>query len=603
MSIEKTWQLAPKAPSEFLQQFANLESIVIQLLYNRDLKDKNAIVNFLNPDYKTGLYDPFLIQDMKKAIDRIFKAIQKKEKIVIYGDYDADGITSTALLYKTLKFLGAENLKTYIPHRQKEGYGLHKKSVRKFKKQKTHLIITVDCGITNVQQVAEAKKLNMDVIITDHHEVPPKLPSAYAILNVKRKDDRYPFKGLAGVGVAFKLAQALLSKAADKLPLVREAFEKWLLDLVAIGTIADLAPLLDENRALVKYGLIILNQSKRWGLKKLYEQAGLKPKLAPLNTYNIGYQIAPRLNAAGRMEHANAAYNLLLTESELEAEKLASELETTNRSRQKLTAEILEQAKEQIGDMEEKMILLASHPAWSSGIAGLVAGKICDEYSKPTLIIERGEKQSTGSARSIENFNITKALAECEEFLIRYGGHKTAAGFTLETAKISLFYQKLEKIARQEIGEELKPTLLIEAELNLSEVNEKTLEQIEKFQPFGEANPVPRFLARKISVVEIRGAGAQQKHLKLKLKNQNGRYFEAIGFGLGEWVKKLLPGDIIDLVYEILVNEWNGQRKLELKIVDLKNSDPRTITPPKSFRDYTGQINSVRKQAAAPYKS
>lgn len=573
MSIEKTWQLAPKAPSEFLQQFTNLDSIVIQLLYNRDLKDKNAIVNFLNPDYKTGLYDPFLIQDMEKAVDRIFKAIRKKEKIVIYGDYDADGITSTALLCKTLKFLGAENLETYIPHRQKEGYGLHKKNVRRFKKQKTHLIITVDCGITNVQQVAEAKKLNMDVIITDHHEVPPKLPSAYAILNVKRKDDHYPFKGLAGVGVAFKLAQALLNKTADKPPLVREAFEKWLLDLVAIGTIADLAPLLDENRALVKYGLIILNQSKRWGLKKLYEQAGLKPKLAPLNTYNIGYQIAPRLNAAGRMKHANAAYNLLFTESELEAEKLASELETTNRSRQKLTAEILEQAKEQIGDMEEKMILLASHPAWSSGIAGLVAGKICDEYSKPTLIIERGERESTGSARSIESFNITKALAECEEFLIRYGGHKTAAGFTLKTAKISLFYQKLEKLARQEIGEELKPTLLIEAELSLPEINERIFEQIEKFQPFGEANPVPRFSAGKISVVEIRSVGAQQQHLKLKLKSQNNRYFEAIGFGLGEWLPKLLPGDTIDLVYEILVNEWNGQRKLELKIVDLKISE------------------------------
>ncbi len=574
MFLEKTWQLAPKAPKEFLYQFDESNSLVAQLFYNRHLQDKNAIEKFLNPDYHTGLYDPFLIQDMEKATDRIFKAIQKKERIMIYGDYDADGITSTVLLYKTLKFLGAENLETYIPHRQKEGYGLHKKNIQKFKQQKINLIITVDCGITNIQQVAEAKRLKIDVIITDHHEVPEELPRANAILNVRKKDDQYPFKELAGVGIAFKLAQALFKKDNDKLPLVREAFEKWLLDLVAIGTIADLAPLLDENRALVKYGLIILNQSKRLGLKKMYEQAGLKPKLVPLNTYNIGYQIAPRLNAAGRIKHADTAYHLLLTESEGEAEKLALQLEMTNRDRQKLTNNILEQAKEQIGAIEEKIILLASHPTWSSGIAGLVAGKICDEYGKPTLIIERGEKKSTGSARSVENFNITKALTECEEFLIHYGGHKTAAGFSLQTTKISLFYQKLEKIARQEIGlEALKPTLYIEAKLDLSEINEKTFEQIEKFQPFGEANPIPRFLAEKIQVVEIRSAGAEQKHLKLKLKDKKGHYLEAIGFGLGEWVAKLLPSDTIDLVYEILVNEWNGQRKIELKIIDLKASD------------------------------
>jgi len=574
MIQQKIWNIAEPAPQEFIVANIEIDPLTAQLFYNRNLKDKNAIEKFLNPDYHTGLYDPFLIQDMEKATDRIFKAIQKKERIMIYGDYDADGITSTVLLYKTLKFLGAENLETYIPHRQKEGYGLHKKNIQKFKQQKINLIITVDCGITNIQQVAEAKRLKIDVIITDHHEVPEELPRANAILNVRKKDDQYPFKELAGVGIAFKLAQALFKKDNDKLPLVREAFEKWLLDLVAIGTIADLAPLLDENRALVKYGLIILNQSKRLGLKKMYEQAGLKPKLVPLNTYNIGYQIAPRLNAAGRIKHADTAYHLLLTESEVEAEKLALQLEMTNRDRQKLTNTILEQAKEQIGAIEEKIILLASHPTWSSGIAGLVAGKICDEYGRPTLIIERGEKKSTGSARSIENFNITRALTECEEFLIRYGGHKTAAGFTLKTAKISLFYQKLEKIARQKIDlEKMKPTLFIEAKINLSEINEKAFEQIEKFQPFGEANPVPKFLTQNIQVAEIRTAGMEQKHLKLKLKDKNGRYLDAIGFGLGEWVKKLLPGDIIDLVYEILANEWNGQKKIELKIIDLKTSD------------------------------
>jgi len=571
MPVEKTWVLAPPAPPEFLERFTNLDSVIAQLFYNRNLKNKNAAAKFLNPDYRAGLYDPFLILDMEKACGRVFLAIRKKEKIIIYGDYDADGVTSAALLYKTLKFLGAKKLKTHIPHRQNEGYGLNQKTIQRLKKEGARLIITVDCGITNISQVAQAKKLGMEIIVTDHHQAPPRLPKAFAILNVKRPNDSYPFKDLAGVGVAFKLSQALLQKDKNHSPLSKEVFEKWLLDLVAIGTIADLAPLLDENRTLVKYGLIILNQSKRLGLKKLYREASLSPKLNPLNTYHVGYQIAPRLNAAGRLHHGIAAYELLLTESEGEAEKLAAQLESTNRDRQKQTADILEQAKEQIGSVEKKSVLLASSPAWSSGIAGLVAGKICDEYFKPTLIIERGEEQSTGSARSVDNFNITAAMQECSELLIRFGGHKTAAGFTLETTKISLFYQKLEKIARLKIKAGIqKPILEIEAELDLGKINENIFSQIEKFQPFGEGNNVPRFLAQDLKVATIRTVGANQKHLKLKIHDLKNHYFEAIGFGQGEWAKKLLPGDKIDLAYELLRNEWNGQQKLELKIIDLK---------------------------------
>lgn len=571
MYTEKIWRLARQAPPKFLRQYANLDHLVAQLLYNRHLQNKNAIKKFLDPDYRTGLYDPFLVRGMSRACDRIFLAIQKKEKIIIYGDYDADGITSTVLLYKTLKFLGAKYLETYIPHRQKEGYGLNKKSVQKFKKQKTNLIVTVDCGISNLSQVALARKLNIDVIICDHHQIPAKLPAAFAILNVRRKGDLYPFKDLAGVGIAFKLAQALLQKDKNHTALTKEAFEKWLLDLVAIGTVADLCPLLDENRVLVKYGLIILNQTKRIGLKKILAMARLQPKTSLLDTHSIGYQIAPRLNAAGRLLHANAAFQLLLTESEREAEKLAEDLEQTNRQRQKLTLDILNEAQEQIGEFGNKKILLASHPSWSAGIAGLVAGKICDQYGRPTLIIERGKKESRGSARSIEAFNITEALAQCGQLLIRYGGHKTAAGFTLYTHQINLFYQKLEKLAQQKIkSADLKPKIEIDAWLDPGKSNWTIFEQIEKFQPFGEGNAVPKFLAENLSIVQIQSVGAGSKHLKIKLQNQEQKNFDAIGFNLGHWIYKLIPGDKIDIVYELIMDEWNGHKKLQLKIIDLK---------------------------------
>jgi len=573
MKIEKRWKLARTFPESFAKKFPNFHPAVTQLFYNRNLKNKNAITQFLEPDYKEGLYDPYLVRDMDRAVDRIFCAIQKKEKIVIYGDYDADGITASALLYKTLKFLGAKNSDTYIPHRQKEGYGLNEKIVQKFGKKKVDLIITVDCGISNIKQVACARKLGIDVIISDHHQIPEKLPAAYAILNVRQKKDKYPFKELAGVGIAFKLAQALLQKDKNKSALLKEAFEKWLLDLVAIGTVADLSLLLDENRILVKYGLIILNQSQNIGLKKLFQLARLNPKISPLNTHNIGFQIAPRLNAAGRLLHANTAFKLILTKSEREAEKLAQNLETTNQERQKLTRNVLEEAEAQIGKIEGKEVLLASHPSWSSGIAGLVAGRICDQYGKPCLIIERGKKESVGSARSIESFDISKAFKLCRTTLLRYGGHKTAAGFTLETSKISLFYQKLEKIAREKIKPGgLRPSLDIDANLDLNEINWEIFGQIEKFQPFGEGNPVPRFLASKVPLLQVRGVGVDNKHLKLKLRDKNGKILDAIGFNLGDWMYKLIPGDKIDIVYELLNDEWNGSRRLQLKVVDLRIS-------------------------------
>ncbi len=573
MPIEKRWEIAQSAPAVFLQKFAQFPALICQLFYNRNLKTKNAISTFLDPDYKTGLYDPFRIQDMAKASDRIFRALAKQEKILIYGDYDADGITATTLLYKTLKFLGAQRVTTYIPHRQKEGYGLNSKSVQNFAQKKVKLVITVDCGISNRKQVAAAQSQGIDVIVTDHHLVPAKLPRAYAILNVRRKSDHYPFKELAGVGIAFKLACALLGQDQKHGAQECEAFEKWLLDLVAIGTVADLASLVDENRTLVKYGLIILNYAKRLGLKQLYQTARLNPKISPLTTYHIGYQIAPRLNAAGRMVHADAAFQLLLTDSEREAQELALKLEATNRERQKLTSAIFGEAEAQIGKIEERRILLAASPQWSAGIAGLVAGKLCDQYYRPTLIIERGEKHSTGSARSIEAFDITAALDDLADLLIRHGGHKTAAGFTLATENIALFYERLETMAQAKMSPaDLRPSLEIDAPLPLTQISWSLYDLLEKFSPFGESNSIPRFLARRVRVVQMRTVGSENKHLKLTLQDQNQKTFEAIGFGLREWLSKIIIGDKIDLVYELSSHEWNGRQDLELKIIDLKIS-------------------------------
>lgn len=571
MAIEKRWELAVRAPAQFLREFAEFNPILVQLLYNRNLKTKNAIHSFLKPNYTSGLHDPFKIKDMQKAIDRIFSAIQKKEKILIYGDYDADGITATALLYKTLRFLGAKKLKSYIPHRQKEGYGLNRQSVKKFSQDQINLIITVDCGISNLKQIRYANKLGIDIIVTDHHQVPKTLPQAYAILNVKRASDPYPCKDLAGVGIAFKLATALLQKDTKHTRLEQEVFEKWLLDLVAVGTVADLVPLLDENRTLVKFGLIILNHAKRLGFQKLYKASRLNPRLSPLTTYNIGYQIAPRLNAAGRLIHADAAFELLLTESEKKAEKLAQKLEETNRERQRMTNDVLSQAQAQIGKIEEKKILLAANPQWSAGITGLVAGKLCDQFHRPTLIIERGTKESTGSARSIDSFNITQALESLSDLLIRYGGHKTAAGFTLATKNITLFYQKLEKIVAQKLkDDDLQQDIFIDATVHLDQINWPLYQTLEELHPFGTGNPSPRFLAPKVTLLNVRAVGSENQHLKLTLQDQHKKTHEAIGFGMGDWLYKLIAGDKIDIVYELSTNEWNGTKRLEIKIVDLK---------------------------------
>ncbi|MCX6745501.1 MAG: single-stranded-DNA-specific exonuclease RecJ [Candidatus Parcubacteria bacterium] len=572
--MDKKWVLREPISLEFKKQFPEIPGLILQLLYNRGLQSQKQIAGFLNPDYGQEILDPFLFPDMQKAVERIYQAVENKEKIVIYGDYDADGVTSTVLLADVLQKLGAKFI-IYIPHREKEGYGLNKKTIKYLASKKVKLIITVDCAISNAPEVCLAAKKGIDVIITDHHSEPLVLPKAYAIINPKVKKCNYPTYDLAGVGVAFKLAQAIIAK--DKNNIFGVGYEKWLLDLVAIGTVTDVMPLIGENRTLLKYGLIVLNKTKRIGLKLLAQKADIWPvtETELINSENIGYVLGPRLNAAGRMDHANSAYELLATEDAAEAQKLVESLEGNNQKRQKLTEKILLEIKNQVKDIEKQFLILADGKKWPLGVIGLAAGKIKDELNRPVIIISKMGRKVVGSGRSIDKFNMIAALNQIADCFANYGGHAGAAGFTLKSKTVlDDFKKRILQIAAKELkGKDLTPKLAIETELDLEDLNWELFDQIEKFEPFGTANPKPLFLVKSLKVENIRQVGTDNKHLKLFLKQEKMiKGFDAIGFGMGERVSEIKYGDTVDVVCEINLNEFNGSRKLELRLVDLKKA-------------------------------
>jgi single-stranded-DNA-specific exonuclease len=568
--MAKRWIIKDKYDTGWAERFPELNPIVLQLLFNRGLDSQDKIDCFLGPDYLRDQNDPFLFGQMKVAVGRIFQAIKQKESIVIYGDYDADGVTSTAVLSITLKKLGAEKLNMYIPNRMTEGYGMNMEAVEELAKNGTNLIITVDCGISNKAEIALAKERGMEVIITDHHMEPAEIPSALAVICPTLKKEKYPFKKLAGVGVAFKLAQALLR--SDKKQ-NNDAFEKWLLDLVAIGTIADSMPLLEENRTLVKWGLIVLNKTQRLGLKELMTLA----QATELDTHGVAFQIAPRLNAAGRMDHANTAFELLVTEDEAEAVAISTGLNQKNQARQKVTEEMMKISLEQIGQpSDEEKILFSAFDGWSPGLVGLAAGKLCDKFNRPVIVFGKSGEEYVASGRSVPEFDITGALNDCREYLAEFGGHEQACGLTIQGEdNYEKFKDKIRKIAGEKLaGIELKPRLLVEVEMTLKEANWEVIDALEKFEPFGEGNREPLFVTKKLKVEEITTMGTVGQHLRLGLSDINTRISRKfVGFGLsGEWVEKIKIGDKVYVVYEFGVNEWNGNRELQFKIVDLKIS-------------------------------
>ena len=508
-----------------------------------------------------GSRDPFLLTDMSAAVDRLRAAQAGGQTVVVYGDYDADGVSATVLLYEALL---AQSFAAgwYIPDRFEEGYGLNVAAMSKLRSEGADLIVSVDCGIRSFEAAAAARQLGLDLIITDHHLPADELPPAMAVVNPNRESDLYPFKGLSGVGVAYKLAEALRQAGGGEPPVLG-------LDLVAVGTVADLAPLQDENRTLVAAGLDLLNSGARPGLQALAERAGLAP--GRITATALGFSLGPRLNAAGRLASAGEAVKLLLAKPGPEAAQWAENLDRLNRERQRLTSEMLDQAKRGFSSIPPAgNLIVAADPSFHEGVVGLVAGRLADEFHRPALVARIQADMIRGSARSIPEFHITGALDECADLLERFGGHAAAAGFGLEAANWEAFIQRMDRIAGAALdGRDLRPTLSMDAVLGFDQLTDDLMNFVEKLEPCGEGNPHPRFSSRRVAVLSKRAVGADRKHLKLAL-HQADRVFDAIGFNLGERVAEIPR--TVDLAYRLDRNEYRGVVSLQLVVEDLRPS-------------------------------
>jgi single-stranded-DNA-specific exonuclease len=539
------------------------------VLYNRGITDLADTKAFLEDE--SDEVNPFSLPGVPAAVTRLRQALRANEKIIVYGDFDADGVTATALLTQTLKALGGD-AHPYIPHRVDEGYGLHKKTLTRLAQKGAQLVITVDCGVRSVEEIAHANALSLDVIITDHHSVGAELPEAVAVIDPKRTDAQYLFNELAGVGVAYRLAQALL-RSHHQTPVTSQDVrleEKDLLDLVALGTIADLVPLLNQNRALVRQGLARINSMERAGIDALCRRAGLKP--GQVDSTSISYAIAPRLNAAGRMAHGKVAYQLLETIYPSEAERLAGKLDQLNRQRQDVTLQTQERARQIALDAAgDAPLLFAAAPDFRAGVVGLVASRLVDEFYRPAVVVEEGKQVSKGSARSIPEFHITDALDQCADLLIRHGGHAAAAGFTVPNKHLDELAERLRSLAAEKLtGIELAPVLSVDAEVELSQMSWDLQHDLACLEPYGYANPQPLFLSRNVRVQSWRAVGNEGKHLKLTFL-ESGAVWDGIAFRQGDWAGKL--PDHVDIVYHLEVNEWNNRRQLQLNVQDLRPAE------------------------------
>jgi single-stranded-DNA-specific exonuclease len=548
------WKILPPVPDEYLNASA-LPTVIAQLLYNRGVKLED-IEPFLSADRRLE-GNPFLLPDISQAVNRVYKAVLSREKIAVYGDFDVDGVTAIVILVEGLSRLGAEVI-PYIPDRIKEGHGLKISALEKLQAQGVNLVITADCGITDLTEVKQAQDMGMDMIITDHHIPLKSLPRALAVVDPKRKDSGYPFTDLAGAGVVFKLLQALFHK---------DSREKWLtklLDLVVLATVTDLVSLVGENRYLVKEGLRELNNSSRVGIQEMVKLAGLKP--GELDAEDISWVLGPRLNAAGRMNNASTSYQLLTTQSPEEARLLAMELEERNTERQKLTNEVLSRAREKLAAKLHLPVLIDGDESYSIGVIGLVAGKLVDEFYKPAIIINLGPELCQGSCRSIAEFDIVSALAECQDLLTAFGGHRLAAGFTIACQNLAQLEERITKLATDQLGHlELRPELVIDAELPLSAFGGDTFNLMQKLSPFGYGNPQPTLLSRQVEVIECRNFGNQGEWLRLKLKQGNVTW-QAVDFKSQK--KREEISSHIDIVYNLEKSRWDGEEVLSLNLRD-----------------------------------
>ena len=548
---------------ELLKEKFNLSNLVAKILSNRNIlgreMQEDDIKKFLNPT-RDDFYDPFLLPDMEQAVERIEQAINNNEKILIYGDYDADGITSTTILIKFFKEIGVE-VDKYIPNRLEEGYGINNKALEEIKNRGIDLIITVDTGITANDQVKYANELGLDVIITDHHEPSDEIPKAVAVIDAKRKNNKYPFNQLAGCGIAFKLTQAIsIKRKLDPSKYLKN------LDIVSIGTISDLVPLVDENRVIVKLGLMLVKQTKNIGLRKLL----LKSQLKEVDSTSISFGITPRINAAGRLGNQYDALNLFITEDVKEAERLSEVLNSYNIERQKIGNKIYEEAISQLKDEEKNCIILGKED-WHHGVIGIVSSKITEKFNKPSILLCFENNIAKGSGRSVPGFDLYKAISSTKEYLLGFGGHTMACGLSLTVENFEKFKKEITKYIDENLDiSKLEKEIYIDEILTIDDLDIEKIKELKSLEPFGEGNPEPIIMYENVEINGIRTL-SENKHLKLSLK-KNDKIIDAIGFNLGELVERYKIGDTIDVVGNIEINSFNGKDLIQIRLIDIRKA-------------------------------
>lgn len=559
--MNKKWECYSRNIEEVekIEKKFGVSRLLATILSNKELSEEE-IEKFLNPT-RNDFHDPFLMPDMKIAVDRIIKAINENEKIIIYGDYDVDGITSITVLKQFLEDRGIK-VDTYIPNRLNEGYGLNKSAIEKIASNNYTLMITVDCGISGIEEVEYANSLGIETIITDHHEQAENIPNALAVVDAKRKDNEYPFNQLAGVGVVFKLIQAI----GMSLNLEEKEYLKYL-DLVCIGTISDIVPLVDENRVIAKLGLKLVEVTKNIGLKILLESVGYKK----IDSITVSFGLAPRINACGRMGYQEEALNLFLTKDFQEAKKISHKLNEYNKERQEKEKKIFQEAIQKIENEEkDKSCIILGNENWHHGVIGIVASKVTEMYFKPSILICFEDEMGKGSGRSIPGFDLHEALSKCDENIEKFGGHSMAIGITLKKEKFDEFKKQFEEYASNSNIDKIIPIIYIDEEITLKEINIKAVQELQLLEPFGEGNKMPLFIYKNLKIDSIR-ALSEGKHLKLTLKDDNV-IIDAIGFNMGSYTNEFLIGDKIDVVGNLEINSFNGVEKVQINLKDIRKS-------------------------------
>jgi single-stranded-DNA-specific exonuclease len=538
---------------------------------------EEKIHDFFNPDYERSLNDPYLFLQMTEACERVWRAVDGGERVIVYGDYDADGVSGATVLVSTFRSVAEargkdpELFQAYFPHREKEGYGVRAEAVRQFAERGFTLMVTVDCGIGNAEEVELAKSLGIDSIVVDHHQVPERVPDCIT-LHPLVEGETYPYKCLAAVGVAYKFAVGFVRYAEERDVELEPGFDKWLLDLVSIATVTDIMPLVGENRALEKYGLIVLNKTKRPGLKRLIEKAGLK--FGELDTVSVGFYIGPRINAASRMDHAEVAFHCLMAGDERAADHYAEQLNKCNVDRQKYTEQIFTQARSEIlSRSDDKKAICVAGEGWSAGVVGIVAGRLVSEFGVPAFVFGGEGGKYVGSGRSIPEFNVIDAMNQASEHLARFGGHPQACGLTIEGREnYEAFRSSLERYAEGRLqGMDLRPAIDVDVELPLREVTWDLINWLVKFEPHGEGNPKPKFLIRDLKVTAAHIIGKNKNTLRLGVRGDGvPREIKVIGFGMAKRAGEVSPGATVDLVVELGINEWNGRKEIQFRLIDAK---------------------------------